>query len=122
MTDHEHDGAECHCSLAADLELCLGDGWHAGTGVNDDGTVWPWLVSPEPDPANRLQSWPEHELLGPLPWSFERHFHLVNAGSWAPEYSCGAPTQSGRPCRSGVSAPGGHCWHHRPQLRESTPR
>lgn len=113
MTDHEHSEADCHCSLEADLELCLGDGWHAGTGVNDDGTVWPWLVSPDPDAVgNQLRSWPAHELLGPLPWVFERNFHPT----WAPEYSCGAPTRSGKPCRAGVNAPGERCWHHRPQL------
>lgn len=120
MTVHKHPDGDYDCSHQASIDLCLGDGWHAGVGRNGGGTLWPWLFSPEPDdnPANWLQSWPEHELLGPLPWSFERHFRpsrLANAvSSWEAEYACGAPTQSGRPCRTGVSAPGGHCRHHRP--------
>jgi hypothetical protein len=114
--DDAHDDETCTHALPLDLELCLGGGWHAGTAVNRDGTIWPWLLSPEPsaddDDTWHGLPWPEHELLGMLPQAiveqiFPRHF-------------CGAPAKTtGRPCKAEVHGAGQRC-HQHPAAEKTT--
>jgi len=109
MTDrHQHRDKGCKHALTGDLELCLDDGWHAGTAVNPDGSVWPWLICPddiEPDTgSDRWWVWPSHELTGALPWSFQRKLRTY----------CEARTRSRRPCRVEVDEPGQRCRYHQP--------
>jgi len=87
------------------LELCLGDGWHAGVGIGPDGSVWPWLVAPDTDePGHHVV--PPHEQLGPLPALYAARVRRAAV-------RCSAPTLHGSPCRVTVATTGARCHLHR---------
>jgi hypothetical protein len=85
---------------------CLGTGWHAAMAVDPDGTTWPWLVNPDPaayGDAATPTSFPDHELLGPLPWRVRYRLS---------RHRCGHPCKDGHPCRREVQARGRLCPQH----------
>ena len=94
---------------------CLGTGWHAVLAVESNGTTWPWLINPDPDPeadADTPVSFPEHELLGPLPWAV--HYRLTR-------HRCGHPCKDGHACRREVNARGRLCPQHLAPAQGRTP-
>jgi hypothetical protein len=108
--DDKHGDETCTHALILAIELYLVDGWHAGTSVNTDGTLWPWLFSPDPESTDsdtrHGQPWPTHEMTGRLPRAILERVR--------PHPCCGAPAKTtGLPCKAEVRGVGQRCHQHR---------
>jgi hypothetical protein len=86
-------------------------GYFMAPAINSDGEESLWIVCSElldrrgVDMGNPS---PQHERVGPLPPWFAHRTEWVLSG-----IRCGAPTRSGRPCRSRVEKQGLKCCFHR---------
>lgn len=88
-------------------ETCLDDvaddDIHVAEVVNPDGSMAFWLLGFEGEPQS-LTRIPEHEQVGPLPWTVLRRLEAL------PEVGrCNAPTKAGTPCRKSATG----CPFHR---------
>ena len=104
MTKGDQMKSDPHSIPDPSRSVDLGNGYRAAMCINEDGSVYPWLVAAaNSDPHGcACQECAPHEQNTRIPHPMRRALHLT----------CGRPRADGQPCRASVRTPGMPCHQH----------